>query len=75
MPTTPDTVTARNIARIADAKRVPLAALARATRGLSEERLRAYLVHGKCSLIPAEVAAIAAALDVTPSDLLAEVAA
>lgn len=75
MPTTPDAVIAQNIARIADAKRVPLAALARATRGLSEERLRAYLVHGKGSLIAAEVAAIAAALDVAPTDLATEVAA
>lgn len=65
-----DAITARNIARLADEKHVPIAQLARATRGLSEERIRAYLVHGKGSLIPAEVAAIADTLGVAPSDLL-----
>jgi len=75
MHSTTDTATARNIARIADEKKMPIAQLGRATRGLSEERLRSYLVHGKGSLIPAEVAAIADALGVDPSDLVRQDAA
>ena len=70
MHSSTDATTAANIARIADEKKVKLERLARATRGVSEERLRAYLVHGKGSLIPAEVAAIADALGVAPSDLV-----
>jgi len=72
---TTDAATARNIRRIADEKKVPLAQLGRATRGMSEERLRAYLVHGKGSLLVAEVEAIAAALGVDPADLVRGVAA
>ena len=75
MHSSTDATTAANIARIADEKHIHIAQLGRATRGLSEERLRAYLVHGKGSLIPAEVAAIADTLGVAPSDLLRGVAA
>ncbi|WP_372595649.1 hypothetical protein [Actinotalea sp.] len=75
MHSSTDAITAKNIARIADEKKVRIAQLGRVTRGLSEERLRAYLVHGKGSLIPAEVAAIAEALGVAPSDLTQGIAA
>lgn len=67
-----DSIVAGNVAAIADAREIPMKALA-AEAGISYERLRLYLT-GTGTLLAVEVRALATVLGVTDSDLSREVA-
>lgn len=73
MHTTTDRVIAANIARLADERRLTVAALARSTGVISPERLR-QCITGRASMLGPEVEAVAAALGVEASDLAREAA-
>jgi len=67
-----DSIVAANVATIANAREMPMKALASGA-GISYERLRLYLT-GTGTLLAVEVRALADALGVTDSDLMREVA-
>jgi len=74
MHSNPDIAVRENIKRLADEKRMTLAAISRKTGGrVSEERLRRFLVHG-ADFLPSELHAVAQALESSPYALSAEVA-
>jgi len=63
-----DRVIAGNIAAIADKQGVPIKRLA-SLSGISDERLRGYIAHGRGSLHGYEVESLAKVLGVEPSTL------